>query len=141
MGDIFAFSPISVTFSVTNFAESPKFSPNLVTFYSTEFPPEFSPKLVTFSSLKFSPFSSIHHNLCQNGENSGENSIPKDFTSKSFWTIPHLKTLGVSIVAFIRIFITGSKSQPTIYKWPWHLMMVIMWNLTMLSSYPPVHYW
>ena len=66
LGDSFAFSPISVTISVTNTAKSPKFSPNFVSFYSTEFPPEFSPNLVTYSSPKFSPFSSIHHNLCQN---------------------------------------------------------------------------
>ena len=113
MGDSFAFSPISVTVSVTNTAKSPNFSPNFVTFYSTEFPPEFSPNLVTYYSPKFSPFSSILHNLCQNRRKFNRKSVSslpsKDFTFKSFCTFPHLNTLG----AFIRIFITGGKSQPS----------------------------
>ena len=104
-----------------------------------------------FLHLNFRRFLHFTIIFAKIGENLGENSIENQFRlypqkilpSKVFKTVPHLKTLGVSIGAFIRIFITGSKSQPTIYyhKWPWHLMMVIRWNLTMLSSYPPVHYW
>ena len=78
---------------------------------------------MTLSSPKFLPVFIIRPNFRQNlrkfcrkiNRKSVSSLSSKDFTLKSFWTVPHFKTLEVSIDAFIRMLITGSKSQPTIY--------------------------
>ena len=119
------FSPIWVTSSVTKPANSLKFSTNFVPFSLTKF----SPNLVTVSSPKFSPF--LHPNFRQNlrklcrkiNRKSVLSSPSKDFTLKSFWTVPHLKTIEVSIAAFIMEQISTKPLIPILSyfqrKWKW----------------------
>ena len=121
------FSPIWVTSSVTKPANSLKFSTNLVTFSSTKF----SLNLVTVSSPKFSPVFTIHPNFrqslrkfCRKIKRKSVSSLSsKDFTLKSFRTVPHLKTIEVSIAAFIMEQISTKPLIPILSyfqrKWKW----------------------